>query len=102
MANQHLANYLNNHLAGSVTALDLLASLETANTSTDIARFVTELRAEIETEQQALENLMEQLQITKSKPRRVAGWLAEKFTQIKLRMDDSDDGALYLLESFEL
>jgi hypothetical protein len=49
-----------------------------------------------------LEALMERLQITKSRPRKAAGWLAEKFTQIKLRLDASDDGALHLLESLEL
>ena len=101
MANKQLATYLNNHLAASVTALELLSSLETAQ-ATDLAHFAAELRAEIEADQQELENLMERLQITKSRPRQAVGWLAEKFTQIKLRLDDSNDGALHLLESLEL
>jgi hypothetical protein len=102
MANRQLATYLNNHLAASVTALELLSSLETTQANTDIARFASELRDEIEAEQQALENLMERLQITKNRPRQVVGWLAERFTQIKLRLDDSSDGPLHLLESLEL
>jgi len=102
MANKELATYLNNHLAASVTALELLSSLETAQANTDIARFASELYEEIKAEQQELENLMERLQIAKNKPRQVGGWLAEKLTQVKLRFDDTEDGALHLLESLEL
>jgi hypothetical protein len=102
MANQYLATYLNNHLAASVGALDLLSSLETTQAETDIARVASELRNEIEAEQQELENVMERLQITKNRPHQAIGWLGEKFTQIKLHLDDSNDGPLYLLESLEL
>src|SRR5688572_21550506 len=79
MANKELATYLNNHLAASVTALELLSSLESAQANTDIARFASELHDEIKAEQQELVKLMERLQITKSKPCQAAGWLAEKF-----------------------
>ena len=102
MTNKHLATYLNDHLAGSVTVLHLLASLETAQSDTDMARFASELRAEIKDAQHELEGLMERLQITQSKPRQAGAWLAEKFTQIKLRVDDPLDGALHLLESLEV
>lgn len=102
MANELLATYLNNHLTASVTALELLASLAATKENSDIARFASELRAEIEAEQQQLEALMEHLQITKSKPRQAVGRLAEMFTQIKLQLDDSKDGPLHLLESLEL
>jgi len=100
--NKQLATYLNNHLAASVTALELLASLETAHANAQIAQFASALRIEIETEQQTLESLMERLQIAKSRPQQAVGWVAEKFTQLKLRWDDSSDGSLHLLESLEL
>jgi len=102
MANKQLGTYLNNHLAASEGALELLSSLEDSQANTDVGQFAKDLRAEIKAEQQELKNLMDQLQITKDKPRRAAGWLSEKFTQVKLQMDDSKDGALYLLESLEL
>jgi len=102
MANELLATYLNNHLAASEGALELLSSLSEAQADTDVGRFAGELRAEIKAEQQELKNLMEHLQISKNRPRQAAGWLSEKFTQVKLRMDDSKEGSLYLLESFEL
>ena len=102
MANKDLATYLNNHLAASITALELLSSLETGWDGTDVAHFASELRAEIEAEQQELIALMARLQITQNKPRQAVGWLDEKFTQIKLRLDGANDGPLHLLESFEL
>ena len=102
MANKQLEIYLNNHLTASVTALALLASLEETQTDIGVASFASELRAEIEAEQKLLETLMEQLQITKSKQRQALGWLAEIFTQAKLRLDDAKDGPLHLLESLEL
>jgi hypothetical protein len=101
-ANKQLATYLNNHLTASVGALELLDSLAEAQEFGDIARSAAELRAEIALEQQEVEMLMERLQVTKNQPRQVIGWLGEKITQIKLRMDDDDSGTLHLLESLEL
>ena len=37
-----------------------------------------------------------------SRPRKVSAWLTEKFTELKLRLDDSARGPLRLLESFEV
>ena len=102
MASKYLATYLNNHLTASVTALQLMSSLEDIQTDTEIAHFASELRAEIEAEQQLLEELMERLEITRNKQRQALGWLAETFTQVKLRMDDAKDSPLYLLETLEL
>jgi hypothetical protein len=101
MANQHLATYLNDHLAGSVAALELLAQLEATHADTELARGVATLRLEIEEEQQTLTALMERLQITKSAPRQAVAWIAEKVTQLKLRLDDPADGALRLLQALE-
>ena len=100
--NKRLATYLNNHLAASVGALDLLASLAADENNPEIARFAAGLQAEIEAEQQAVGDLMDSLEITKNRPQQAVGWLSQKLSQVKLRFDDPDDGALYLLESLEL
>jgi hypothetical protein len=47
MADQHIAAYLNDHLAGSVTAIELLEHLEKTFTGTATGRFAAELRADI-------------------------------------------------------
>ncbi len=72
MANKHLATYLNDHLAGSVAAVELLTSLEASQANMGIGRFLAELRTEVEADQQKLESLMERLQIQVSRPRQAA------------------------------
>jgi hypothetical protein len=45
---------------------------------------------------------MERLEITHSKVRRAAGWLAERMSRIKLAADDPQDGALRAFEMIEI
>ncbi len=58
MANEHIATYLNDHLAGSVVALELLKNLEEMYAEHPIAAFVAELRADVEADQKELETIM--------------------------------------------
>jgi hypothetical protein len=102
MANKHLATYLSDHLAGSTVALELLTHLEKAHADTATAGLLTELHADIEADRQELEALMERLHVAESSPRKVMGWLTERITQLKLRLDDPSDGAFRLLESLEV
>jgi len=79
-----LAVYLNDHLAGSEAALELLARLEaTANDGAAQAAFAS-LRLEIESDQQQLEKLLERIGASESTMKRALGWLAEKVARIKL------------------
>src|ERR1044071_4468697 len=102
MANEHIATYLNDHLAGSVIALELLEHLEAAHAGTPLESFLAELRADVTADRHELEGLMQQLHIAESRTRKATAWLSEKFTEVKLRLDDSSGGALRLLEAFEL
>ena len=99
MANKNLATYLNDHLAGSTTAVELLDRV--ADIYRDIAPAVTALREEIEADRAELRTLLENLDVSESRTRKVGGWLAEKVTQLKLRIDDRSAGSLRLLESLE-
>ena len=101
MANQNLATYLNDHLAGSVAALELLEYLEKTQTGKAMGRFVPELRADIAADRRELEALMARLHIAASPSRAAAARLAERMTEIKLRLDDPAGGALRLLEILE-
>lgn len=101
MVETHVATYLNDHLAGSEAALELLEHLEQAHAAEPVARFAAELRADILADRRELEALMARLQITASRPRKVLAWLAEKMTELKLRLEDSASGALRLLEVFD-
>jgi hypothetical protein len=98
MASEHIATYLNDHLAGSVVALELLEHMEKAHAGTNLASFLAGLRSDIEADRKQLEELMAQLQVSASAPRKATAWIAEKLTQLKLRLDDPTGGPLRLLE----
>lgn len=101
MTNRHLETYLNDHLAGSVVAVELLENLERLYADSPVAAFAAGLRAEVEADVKTLESLMSSLEISQSKTRQASAWLTEKFTQLKLRVDDSTSGDLRLFESLE-
>ncbi|HEY3303611.1 MAG TPA: hypothetical protein VGL70_08780 [Candidatus Binatia bacterium] len=99
MAKEHLEIYLNDHLAGSVVALELLEDLEREGTG--ITKSLAEIRADIEADRQELLALMRKLGIEESRTRKVSAWLTEKVARIKMRVDDKASGSLRLLESLE-
>ncbi len=103
MPDHPLATYLNDHLAGSETALELLRHLEggAAEHGQEVADFAGQLRREIEEDRAVLEGLMASIGIAESPLRKAAGWIGEKLASLKLRLDDPTDGALRRLEAFE-
>lgn len=101
MSQDHLATYLNDHLAGSVMAVDVLAQLAQTYAGTEMARRFTELRTDIEADRSELRSLMQKLEIAESPPRKAAAWITAKLSEIKLRLEDDADGPLRLLESVE-
>lgn len=101
MAENHIATYLNDHLAGSVVALELLEHLESDYSGRPLESFFKGLRAEIDADREKLESLMGQLNISESRARKASAWLTEKVTALKLRLDDPADGDLRLFESLE-
>ena len=102
MAEEHIATYLNDNLAGAIVAIELLEHLEAAHASTPLAAFLAELRTEIVADREALEALMRQLQVAESRTRKGTAWLGEKVTQLKLRLDDPSGGPLRLFEALEV
>lgn len=101
MAHKHLATYLNDHLAGSSAALEMLEVLASAYAGSDVERFARELHDEILEDRLELEGLMARLQISQSPPRKAVGWISEKLAQLKLRIDDPAGGAFRLFEATE-
>jgi len=101
MVNESLATYLNDHLAGSVVALELLEHLAAEQTEAPRGRILETLRADIMADRETLEALMAQLAITPSRPRQATAWLVEKFSELKLRLDDLAGNALHQIEGLE-
>jgi hypothetical protein len=101
MANESLATYLNDHLAGSVVALELLDHLQEDGAGTAEASILADIHADIASDRQEMEAFMARLGIVVSEPRKATGWLVEKLSELKLRLDDAGDGALRRLEALE-
>ena len=100
MASTALTTYLNDHLAGSVAALELLGHLlerDPGSGRDELAR----IRAEIEEDQQTLQRILRSLGGKESPIRKAAAWLTERLGQVKLRLDDTGSGELRVLEALE-
>ena len=91
MKNADLATYLNDHLAGSVGAVDLIEHLIKTYEGNPIERFCKELCADVSSDQDELRDLMSALEVKESSVRKASAWVAEKLSRPKL--EPSRDGA---------
>lgn len=96
----HLHTYLNDHLAGSVGALELLDHLVASSTDEAWRTFFVELRAEIAAEQAILQKLVDDLGAHESALRQTGAWVLEKLSHLKLQLGVCGDG-LGLLQALE-
>jgi hypothetical protein len=100
MTSRALTTYLNDHLAGSVVALELLELFPPLVRPAE-RDILNGLRTEIREDQQLLKELLEQLGEKESPMRKVAAWITEKLGEVKLKFDDPGDGELRVLEALE-
>lgn len=98
MLNKHVNVYLNDHLAGSVAAIDILDALEQVEGHQEWA---IRIRSEIVADRQELERLMQNAHVTTGIVRRASAWAAEKIVELKSRLDDGGDGYLHTFELLE-
>lgn len=94
-----LATYLNDHLAGSTAALELLGHLE--RTQLPLADFFARLRHDVEMDRKELEKIIAERGATKSPVREAAAWIFEKVARLKMAMDDPSGDRVKLLECLE-
>lgn len=95
-----LATYLNDHLAGSVAAIELLDHLRERSKGTERERLFSSLQSEIEEDQKVLK-VLRGVGGKESRVRKAAAWLTEKVGEAKLKLADSGGGELKLLEALE-
>jgi hypothetical protein len=101
MSRDNLTTYLNDHLAGSVAALELLGHMIRLQRGTPGERLVDEIRREVEEDQKTLQGLLREVGGKESRVRQAAAWLTEKLGRAKLRLDDSGSGDFEMLEALE-
>jgi hypothetical protein len=98
-----LYNYLNDHLAGSVAALELLDRLVKACDGRPLERFFRELRSDIHEDQEQLKELIAKLGAEESAMRKAGAWVAEKLTRPTIDLsEDSEIGVYLALETLLL
>ena len=97
---ENLGTYLNDHVAGSVLALELLNHLIDLPEAPD-RKLLTQLRIEIQEDQDVLRQLLRSVGAKESTARKAAAWLTEKLGRAKLRIDESSSGELRMLEGLE-
>jgi signal transduction histidine kinase len=101
---RHLHTYLNDHLAGSVAALELLDHLFEQHEGHPLGIFFRDLRTEISTDQETLRTLIRKLGAEESGVRKAGAWIAQKIGQMKIGSAGADDrfGLVQALEALAL
>jgi hypothetical protein len=83
LAQESLNVYLNDHLAGSVAAVDLIEQSIDHNQGKPLAEFLEGLLREVRSDQTTLQQLMERFGVDRSPVKQASSWVAEKLSRLK-------------------
>jgi hypothetical protein len=98
---KELASYLNDHLAGSVGALELLEHLAKLHDGKPLGDLFMDIEAEIRADQEKLREVMRSLRIEESNIRKAGAWVAEKAGRARLMIAGDESGGLGLVLTLE-
>lgn len=98
---EELSSYLNDHLAGSVGALELLDRLIDTYKGKPLERFFIDLRNEIEADQEILKELIANLGGKESTVRKAGAWVMEKFSRGKIQLSEKGEEEMGLFLALE-
>lgn len=98
---QPLVTYLNDHLAGSAAALELLEHLADRHAGTDLGHFFRDLHREVDGDRHVLQNLLASVGGRESGLKHVAAWVTEKAARAKLAITGTARPELELFEALE-
>ena len=95
---ERLHFYLNDHLAGSVAAIELIDNLIEHHPEDRFGKFFRDLRNEIHADQETLRGLIRKIGAEESAIRKAGAWLAEKLGRAKF--GDTGD-SIEMLQALE-
>ncbi len=95
---ERLHLYVNDHLAGSVAAIEMVDNLIEHHPEDRFGKFFRDLRNEIHADQEKLSDLIRKVGAEESATRKAGAWLAEKFGRAKF--GDTGD-SVELLQAVE-
>ena len=98
---KELDSYLNDHLAGSVGALELIAHWAKLSRGKPLGAFFDGLEAEISADQDTLRDLMRCLGVEESKMRQASAWAAEKLGLARFAIAGNEPDGLGLVLTLE-
>jgi hypothetical protein len=98
---KELASYLNDHLAGSVSALELIEHWAHVHDGKPLGEFFMDMDAEIRADQDKLRELMRSLRLEESNLRQAGAWVAEKVGRARLMIAGDEPDSLGLVLTLE-
>ena len=98
---KELHSYLNDHLAGSVSALELIAHWADMHKGKPLGAFFAETEREIKADQDTLREIMRSLRVEESNLRKAGAWAAEKVGRARLMIAGDEPGSLGLVFTLE-
>jgi hypothetical protein len=96
-----LKSYLNDHLAGSVSALELTSHWVHLHEGKALGVFFSNIEAEVRVDQNTLRDLMDSLGIEESGLRKAGAWAAEKAGRARVIIAGDEPGSLGLVLTLE-
>jgi hypothetical protein len=101
LSTKHLGTYLNDHLAGSVAALELIEYVAKKFPDSNLEEFFVELHADVSADQEVLRDLLNTFGEKESTVRKAGAWLAEKLGRVKLGISENEVAGAGVLEALE-
>ena len=101
MATDALTQYLQDHLAGSVAALQLMETLADQERGRPLEAALRGLHTEVSEEQQVLREILQRLDGGESRLKQAAAWFTEKMHVARLALAERSHPALARLDGLE-
>ncbi len=98
---KELESYLNDHLAGSVGAVELVEHWAHLHDGKPLGAFFSDIGTDIRADQGTLRDLMHRLAIDESNLRKAGAWAAEKAGRARLTIAGYEPGSLGLVLTLE-
>ena len=98
---KNLDSYLNDHLAGSISALEVIDHWAEVHKGEPVSSFFVEIKAHIKADQETLRDIMHALEVEESKIRKAGAWAAEKVGRARLIIAGDEPGRLGLVLTLE-
>lgn len=102
MKENHLADYLNNHLAGSVGGIEVTKRCLGNSEGTPLGSFIKQLLNDLEEDQSVIKEVLRKLGKSEDTLKKLGTWALVKFAEPKLASYEGDDvnfGRLVELEA---